>query len=300
MTKIKLILILLITLVATLNAQHDNAGKYGFQILEIGTSPAMSGMADTGSLFSNDALNFISNPAAGLFNKSKIVTASQSFWLADTDIISGAFSANKRKYHWGYAFRHLSYGDFEERDSAGRIIGSYSPIDFVGTLNYAYRLGATHYFGINTNLLYEKISTASAYGFSADLGYVWSTPLKDVKIYSSLKNIGKTSNMDKEDIDLPLNYELGISKEFISSFYDLAFDVKTLKSQDTDFAYNFGVQLKAFEILYLRTGYKAGNDSNEYSYGMGIDYDSFNVNYAYQQMTDGFDDVHKISISYKF
>lgn len=300
MNKIKIIVIVLITLVASLNAQHDNAGKYGFQILEITTSPAMSGMADTGALFSNDALSFTSNPAAGLFNSSKIITISQNFWLGDTDLISGALSQNKRKYHWGYAFRHLNYGTLDSRDETGAIIGEFSPIDFIGTVNYAYRFGATHYFGINTSILYQKISTASSYGFAADLGYVWSTPLKDVKFYSAVKNLGTTSNMDKEKIDLPINYELGISKEFISHYYDLAFDVKTHKSQDTDFAYNFGVQFKSFEILYLRTGFKAGNDSNEYTYGLGIDYDSFNINYAYLQMTDGLDDVHKISLSYKF
>ncbi len=300
MNKIKIIIIVLMVLVASLNAQHNNAGKYGFQILEITPSPAMSGMGDTGSLFSNDALNFVSNPAAGLFNKSKIITVSQNFWFGDTDLISGALSQNKRKYHWGYAFRHLSYGDLDTRDETGRIIGTFSPIDFIGTLNYAYRLGATHYFGINANILYEKISTASSYGFSTDLAYVWSSPIKDVKLYSSLKNLGTTSNMDKEKIDLPISYELGITKEFISRYYDVAFDAKGQKSQDTDLAYNFGAQLKTFEILYLRTGFKVGNDSNEFSYGLGIDYDSFNVNYAYLQMTDGLDDVHKISLSYKF
>ena len=106
--------------------------------------------------------------------------------------------------------------------------------------------------------------------------------------------------MDKENIDLPISYEIGITKEFISRYYDLAFDVKAHKAQDTDLASNFGVQIKTFEILNLRTGYKHNNDSNEFSYGVGIDYDSFSVDYAYLQMTEGFDDVHKISLSYKF
>jgi len=300
MNKIKFILIMLIAVVGTLNAQHENAGEYGFQVLEIATSPAMSGMGDTGAFSTNDALNFLSNPAAGLYNRGKIVTASQSFWLLDTDIISGGLSLNKRKYHWGYAFRHVSYGTLDQRDETGDIIGEFSPMDFVGTINYAYRLGATHYFGINANILYEKIHTASSYGFSTDLGYVWSTPLKDVKLYTGVKNLGTTSKMDKEKIDLPINLELGISKEFISRYYDLAFDVKAHKSEDTDLAYNFGMQVKTFEILYLRTGYKENNDSNDLSFGLGIDYDSFNIDYAYMQMTNGLDDVHKISLSYKF
>jgi hypothetical protein len=300
MNKIKIIVIMLLLLVATLNAQHENAGEYGFQILEINSSPAMSGMGDTGALVIDDGLNFLSNPAAGLFNKSKILTVSQSFWLFDTDIISGGYSVNKRTSHWGFAFTHLGYGSMDTRDEAGDIIGEFSPMDFVGTVNYGFRLGATHYFGINGNLLYEKISTASSYGFSTDLGYVWATPLKDVRLYSALKNLGSTSKMDKENIDLPINYELGITKEILTNYYDISFDTKAVKSQDTDFAYNFGVQLKAMEILYLRTGYKVNNDTNDLSFGVGIDYDSFNIDYAYQQMTDGFDDVHKISLSYKF
>ncbi len=300
MNKIKIIVISLLILVANLNAQHENAGEYGFQILEINSSPAMAGMGDTGALITDDALNFLSNPAAGLFNRSRIITVSQSFWLADTDIISGGYSVNKRKSHWGFAFRNLGYGTIDTRDEAGDIIGEYSPMDFVGTVNYAYRLGATHYFGINGSLLYEKISTASSYGFSTDLAYVWSTPLKDVKLYSAVKNLGTTAKMDQEKIDLPINYELGVSKEFMSNYYDLAFDAKILKSQDTDLAYNFGMQIKTFEILYLRTGYKNNNDTNDLSFGVGIDYDSFNIDYAYMQMTNGFDDVHKLSLSYKF
>lgn len=300
MNKIKIIVIMLLTLVAGLNALPDNVGEYGFQILEINSSPAMSGMGDTGAITSEDALNFLSNPAAGLFNKSKIITVSQSFWIADTDIISGGYSNNKRKSHWGFAFKHLGYGTFDTRDESGAIIGEFSPMDFVGTVNYAVRLGATHYLGMNTSLLYEKISTASSYGFSTDFGYIWSTPLKDVKLYSAVKNLGSTSKMDQEKVDLPLNYEVGISQELFSRYYDLSFDVKAHKSVDTDFAYNLGVQIKTFEILYLRTGYKVNNDTNDLSFGVGIDYDSFNVDYAYLQMTNGFDDVHKISLSYKF
>lgn len=291
---------MLLTLVLSLSAVNENAGEYGFQILEIASSPAMSGMGDTGALNTDDALNFLSNPASGLYNRSRILTISQNFWLADTNIISGGYSLNKRKYHWGFAFRHLGYGTLDTRDETGNIIGEFSPMDFIGTINYAYRFGATHYVGINANILYEKISTASSYGMSADLGYVWSTPLKDVRLYTTLKNLGTTSNMDKENIDLPVNYELGITKELISRYYDLAFDVKAHKSLDTDFTYNVGVQIKTFEILYLRTGYKANNDTNDLSYGIGIDYDSFNIDYAYMQMTNGFDDVHKISLSYKF
>lgn len=300
MNKINFIVIMLLVVVATLSAQHDNAGEYGFQILEIASSPAMSGMGDTGALNTDDALNFLNNPSAGLFNRSRILTVSQNFWLADTNIISGGYSLNKRKYHWGFAFRHLGYGTLDTRDEDGNIIGEFSPMDFIGTINYAYRLGATHYLGINANILYEKISTASSYGISTDLAYVWSTPIKDVRLYTTVKNLGTTSNMDDEKIDLPLKYELGITKEFLTRYYDLAFDVKTHKSQDTDFAYNFGMQVKTFEALYIRTGYKANNDTNELSFGVGIDYDSFNIDYAYMQMTNGFDDVHKISLSYKF
>ncbi|MBI9030534.1 PorV/PorQ family protein [bacterium] len=300
MNKIKIILIVLVTLVASLNALPEKAGEYGFQVLNISSSPAMSGMGDTGAFSTDDALNFMSNPAAGLFNKSRIITVSQNFWIADTDLIAGGYSINKRKYHWGYAFKHLNYGTLDQRDEAGQLIGEYSPLDFVGTINYAYRFGATHFIGINANLLYEKIHTASSVGLSTDLGYVWNTPLKDLKLYTALKNLGTTSKMDKENIDLPITYEIGLAKEFISRYYDLAFDVQAHKAQDTDFAYNFGVQLKTFEILYLRSGYKENNDSNEFSYGVGIDFDSFNVDYAYLPMTNGFDNVHKISLSYKF
>jgi len=301
MRKIKFVLLItFIVIVCSLPAQHDNALKYGFQILEINSSPSMSGMGDTGALATDDGLGFMNHPAAGLFNKNKIVTVSQNFWLSDIDVISGGYSFNKRKYHWGFGFQQLSYGKMDERTENGEVIGQFHPIDFIGTLNYAYRLGATHYFGMNAKMLYEKIHTASSFGISTDFGYVWATPLKDLKLYTAVKNLGTTSKMDEEKIDLPINYELGILQELYTRHYDFAFDAKVHKSLDTDVAANFGFQVKTFETLYLRTGYKVNNDTNDLTFGIGIDYDSFNVDYAYLQMTNGFDNVHKISLSYKF
>ncbi|MFA7055981.1 MAG: PorV/PorQ family protein [Candidatus Cloacimonadales bacterium] len=301
MKKIKFVLLITFIVIAcSLYAQHDNALEYGFQILEINSSPSMSGMGDTGALATDDGLSFMNNPVAGLFNRSRIITVSQNFWLSDINIISGGYSLNKRKYHWGFGFQQLSYGKMEQRTETGEIVGEFHPVDFIGTINYGYRLGATHYFGINTKMLYEKIHTASSIGFSADLGYAWATPLKDLKLYSAVKNLGSTGKMDKEKIDLPVNYEVGVLKELFLAHYDLAFDAKVHKSLDTDVAYNFGFQVKTFEILYLRGGYKINNDTNDLSFGIGIDYDSFNVDYAYLQMTNDFDNVHKISLSYKF
>ncbi|OQY39716.1 MAG: hypothetical protein B6226_01380 [Candidatus Cloacimonetes bacterium 4572_65] len=299
MKKIYLIMII-VALVSLLSGVHENAGEYGFQVLGVNSSPAMAGMGDTGSLVVEDGLNFLANPTAGLFNKSKIVTASQNFWLFDNQMISGGYSENHRKYHFGVGFKQLSYGEIDERDETGAIIGEYTPIDFVGTLNFAYRIGATFYVGINTNFLYEKIHTASSYGVSGDLGYVWAMPIRDTKLYGTVKNIGSTSKMDKEEVDLAKTYEIGLSKEIFSRGYDVAFDAKLFKSDDTDLSYNFGVQLKTFEILYLRSGYKVNDDTNDLSYGIGIDYDSFNIDYAYLQMKDDIDAVHMVSVSYKF
>ncbi len=300
MKKIYLLIVLVVSLVVSLNAVHDNAGEYGFQVLEINPSTAMSGMGDTGVLIVDDAFTFMNNPAAGLFNKSRILSVAQNFWLADTDMTSGAYSLNKRKYHFGIGFKHLGYGDIDERDTNGMIIGEYAPMDLIGTINYAYRFGATHYVGINANFLYEKIHTASSYGVTADLGYVWSVPLRDTKLYITAKNIGSASKMDQEKVDLFRRYEIGLSKEILTSNYDLAFDVNAHKADDTDVQYNFGAQIKVFEILYVRTGYKVDDDVNDMNYGIGIDYDSFNIDYAYMQMKDDIDAVHKVSLSYKF
>ena len=174
------------------------SGSYGFQFLKILSGAETAAQAGNGEFVAGDAFSFLENPAAGLGNRGHILSVTQNYWIFGTKLSSIAYYNSKGKSAFGLSFRQLDYGKIDERDEQQALIGEFHPIDLALVFNYAYRIAPSHYAGININALYEKIDTASGTGISADFGYVFFTPVKDLKIAAALKYLGTTSKRNNE------------------------------------------------------------------------------------------------------
>ena len=279
----------------------ETSGECGFQTLKISSGADHAAQGGCGAFHTNDAFGFLSNPAAALFNKSKVVTISQNYWIFDTTINCGAFSNSNGKSSFAFAYRYLDYGKLENRDDTGVVIGKFHPMDMIISLNIGHRITPDHYAGINVNALYEKIDTASSFGYTFDLGYTYITPIKNLKFSAALKHLGKTSEMEDEAIDLPLTGELSIIDKFEFAAINLFTELKAIKNIDDDeMKAACGIKTELNNKFNLKLGYKFNYDTENISAGFGINIKKVTVDYAYVPFKYEIDDVHMIEISYKF
>jgi len=297
-----LIVFLLAIMPFTIIGINSNAGEFGFQFLQIPISPVASALGGTGIYANSYAGAFIQNPASNLMDERFSLSLQHSMWIVDTNCSQVVYSNSNRNKHFGLLARILDYGQLENRDDTGLLIGNYHPLDANLMANYAIRIMPDHLLGINAGVLYEKLDTASSYGINADLGYIFLTPVTNVILFSSVKNIGFTSKMDNETIKLPLTVEAGMGYIFDElSFADKFSQQLTFnKAIDTGVRISYAAELSLWQILALRLGYKYPYDEENITAGLGINWNNLEIDYGWTSFSDRLNDTHSFGITYNF
>jgi hypothetical protein len=281
-------------------AINSNAGEYGFQFLQIPISPVASALAGNGIYANNYPGAFVLNPAANLMDEGFSLSLNHSVWLVDTNLTQIIYSRGNRNKHFGLSARVLDYGQIDTRDDTGAIIGNYHPLDANLMTNIAYRVLPDHMIGVNVGLLYEKIESASSYGITSDLGYVFLPPITNSVFFASMRNLGVTSEMEKEAVKLPLTCEVGIGYSIPSDVFTLSQQVAVNKAADSEARYNVSAELALWKTLALRLGYKFNYSDENLTAGLGINWREIGINYGWTSFSDRLNDTHTFGITYNF
>ena len=283
--------------------QAETSGEYGFQMLKISSGACSSAQGGVGGYNSNEAFTYLQNPSAALFNRGRRISIAQNYWIFDTNINSGSYLYSNGKSSFGAGYRYLDYGTIENRDDTGTEIGEYHPMDMVISFNFGYRITPDHYTGVNVHALYEQIDTSSSLGAAFDLGYTYLTPIQNLMLTAAVKNLGKTTEMDKDVIELPVSGEAGVVHKYDFNFALLSYEIKAIKHIDDDeLKAAMGLKFELNRRLNLKLGYKYNFDAEGFTTGFGVNLKKIAVDYAYVMFDadSEIDDVHVIGLTYKF
>lgn len=279
---------------------QDNAGEYGFKFLHIPVSPASLALAGRAPDAVSNPAAFAIQPALNTVERQRSLGVSHSKWLADTDFTNVCYSYSTRRNHFGMLLRHLSYGEIEKRDDAGNIIGTYNPLDMGLMLNYSLRLSPSQYLGVNAGFVYEKLASASSVGFSTDLGYTWLPPLQDTKLSVAVRNLGLSSKMNDEAIDLPIIAELDLNRGFDFESYDVVVGGSLSKALDEPLKGTLHTEVHMWDSLILRAGYRINYSGEALSAGLGFRFQKFGVDYGWADSVGDLNSIHALGLSYHF
>ncbi len=313
---LSLIILFCVGICVTLCGISGNA-EYGFKMLNIPVGVGISGQSNTGTFSNQDASGFLENSAAPVLRNNRLISFTQNSYLVDTNQNSIFFSNSNGKKHFGIGMRTLDYGSIDKRDDSGQIVGTFHPLDLNLMISSGYRLHPDHYLGINAGLLYEKIDAASSYGATFDLGYTYLPPLRNTRVFTAIRNIGFTSKMDKESIQLSKRLDFGISKDFptlASIPLITTVEVKSIFESGCSWSGKMGVQTTYQDIFSVRLGTDLNyllntmydnkyNDAPSWTIGAGFKIMHFLVDYAYTPyylVSTETDAVHRIGVTYQF
>jgi hypothetical protein len=292
--------VLFVLLPLAVAAINPNAGEYGFQFLQIPISPNATALAGNGIYANAYPGAFILNPAANLIDERFSLSVQHNLWLVDTSCSQIVYSHGNRDRHFGLAGRIMDYGEIDTYDDTATLIGTYHPLDANLMVNFAYRILPDHMVGLNAGLVYEKLDTASSYGISADLGYMFLPPITNSVFFAALRNLGTTSRMENEKVKLPLTFETGIGYTLPLQDKKLAFQFAINKAVDTDLRFTASTELSLWQLLALRLGYKGNHDEEGLTAGIGINWQRLEIDYGWTSFSDRLNDTHAFGITYNF
>jgi opacity protein-like surface antigen len=338
-SKFALLLILAAGIVPALS--QDNVTKVGTtsaKFLNIPVGARATALGGAFAAIANDATAAYWNPGAlSHLNQSELYFM-HSDYFADINLayISAAFPLE------GFGTVGLSLTSLYMNemlvttidDPEGLTGSTFDAGSFAFGVSYARNLTDKFTLGATVKYISETIAKSKASGMAIDLGTLFTTPFRDIRLGVSVSNFGPKLRIDGDDLlvqkdidpsihgnnesvnanlttdefDLPLNLRLGLAYDPIktdNNRFTVAIDA--LHPNDNSESVNAGAEWALFkERFFLRGGYRnLFIDENESSYtaGFGLQYLSaslkFRLDYAYadQQHLQG---IHQFGFSLRY
>jgi len=255
-----------------------------FLKIEIGARALAMGGAFVAT--ANDASASYWNPAGLAQLRSKEITVQQVNWLADMDLKYGGIAVPLNDHTIGLSMTFMDYGEWDVTtidapEGTGEKFGAQ---DIALGLSYAYNLTDRFAFGANVKYISQRIWHMSASAIAFDIGTLFETQFKGLRIGMSFTNFGSKMTMrgkdakvfqdvgpeiegnnerinaylETEEWDLPLSFRVGVAMDVIKNDYSkLTIAVDTIAPNDNLEYVNSGFEYGWKNFVFLRGGYKA-------------------------------------------
>ena len=305
-----------------------------FLSIPIGARATAMGSAFTASV--NDATSIYWNPA-GLGSMEKATfAAEQASWLAGIDFNYVAVVVPTRIGTIGLGVTAMRTPDMEvttitDQNGTGEMFDAASyafALSFGRTLTDKFSIGGT------AKLISERIWNSNASGLALDVGTVFVTPFRGIRLGASISNFGTKMQIGGDDLlvlvdidpnnrgnnqsnraelrtdqfDLPLTMRIGLAGEvFQTENSRLTLAVDALSPNNSGQYINVGAEFGVLgDLLMVRGGYSElflEDSVRSFALGGGLRYDfaalNFALDYAYENQ-EFFDGVNRFTLAVQF
>ncbi len=268
----------------SLQAQEfRKSGTTGYVFLELPVTARSVGMGETGLSLTNAGADglFINPSLVGFNTRGWSLHMTYSDWYVET-----RHHALGITYHLpavGTLGAQVIYFDFGSMKETRTIspglegtyvdLGTYSAQAYAAGITFARQLTDKFSFGAAVWGVREEIATYSSSGAVVDLGFVYLTGFRSLRIGTSLKNFGLESSYETENFKMPQQLRLGLSWEILGSLASdthVTMCAEAVHPNDARERIHTGVEGVFMNTLIVRGGYKYGYDDENLTLGLGL------------------------------
>ncbi len=304
-------LLLCTFMVSPASSHNDKSGTSVLSFLKFGPGAKAMGMGEAFTAQWSGVGSSYWNPAAISGTKETQVSLTHLQWFQD--ITAEHFSAATKSggNAWGLLLSWGKTPGIQKRDEIPTTepLAQIDAHDVVLSLSYARNLERRCNLGFSVKWLYEKIDISSASGFGFDFGGICSPfmgsgkPLvENLRFGVAILNLGSKMKFEQQSYSLPALYKVGISEYFKKDAWssDFTLNLDLIKPRDNDMKFHLGTEYGLYKTFSLRLGYQLGYDEKNISFGMGIKFKKFAIDYAFVPYKSDLGDVHSVSLIAEF
>ena len=300
----------------------QKVGTTSIQTLKIATSVRAIGMGETYCAVADDIQSVFWNPAGLIHLEGTSAYFCQINMPADIQFNTAAVARNfGRRGVFGMHLLAMTTGDMPVRTifSPQGTGENFMAYDIIGGVSWAQRLTDRFIFGANLRLVNSGLEDESYTGVLGDMGTLYETAIRSIKIGMSVQNFGPDIKYSGEYMDYldqgrrarsepkkvsyssappPTIYRIGLSANIFTltgaerpDNLDGIMAIEMSHPNDNRERINFGMELLFMDMLALRGGYKLrwknniGYDEERWTAGFGLRIPlpsvRFSVDYAY-------------------
>lgn len=266
---------------------QSKVGTTAVPFLGITAGPRAFALGGAFTAMGDDASAMYTNPGAFSRMTRSQALATTTNWLVGT------------RYNWigcvlkitaadavGFSFTQLDYGEDDVTtvlapDGTGE---KWSAADFALGLSYSRNLSDRFSIGGTAKYIQTKIFHETASAFAVDIGLLFYTPFRDMRLGMSISNFGTDLRMDGRDLlqridldpdglgnnesvvarlktdawPLPLFFRVGLAGEVLKSqALRVTLLADALRPSDNTETIQAGCETALYERVFLRAGYKS-------------------------------------------
>jgi len=309
----------------------NNNGTRPAQFLKFAVGSRAVAMGESFAAVANDASALYWNPAGVGNLKHLELHLTHANYLADINFnFAGLVVPIAKNSNLGFSAMAWSMGDepvTTPDDPTGAAGLTWSASSFAVGLTFSRALTDRFAVGLTGKYIQENLYHSSAKTLAIDIGSLYDTGIRGIKIGMAMTNFGGKLKVSGRDLNvrttpirpgnptqpgdlgtsswpLPLNFRVGLSFEIFrneSSALLVASDF--IHPTDADERLNFGAEYTLNNRLFVRGGYKMNYEEESFSAGGGVNLPitSYNliIDYAFNDFGI-LGDVHRFSFGFKF
>lgn len=269
----------------------QKVGMTGAKFLALPVGPRASGMGEAYVAMADDASAAFWNPAGLAQVEGNEFFVSSTKWPADIQFEAAAVSLNAGG--WGKMAIHilvLHMGDMRVRtayfpDGTGEMFTASS---LAGGISIAKSMTDRFSMGVSLKYIREDYYNVTANGWAIDIGSVYETGWRGMKIGMSMSNFGPDIAFDGtykkwydleepgeitdfEEYSIPLTFRFGVTVD-VANFAgnNITLVADAIHPADNKEMVNIGAEMAVLGLAKIRVGYKMGADEGGLAAGAGI------------------------------
>ncbi len=279
-----------------------SSAQTGFTFLEIPVGARESAMGGAGVALVTGPTSAAHNPAALARLKYTSFAALTSRHFGDSRASYFGLNIRTNKisitpHFWGTSVPDVEYRTAPTSEPISKFDATFSAVGVSTGWMVTKGLSA----GLTARYLHSKINFESAEGWSSDAGVLWDSPIEQLSIGAAVNHFGAVNQYATEDVTLPTTMRIGGAwKQELGSAGGLLLTAEGAGVRDNTPRFSGGVEYAAPQYLSLRLGYVAGLDAQGISFGAGLEYHRFRVDYAFLPYKEELGEGHRVGLTIEF
>ncbi len=300
--------------------EFAKVGTVGTQFLKIPVGARGAAMGHAFSSLSDDGTAMFWNPAGLMKIEKTTVSLERINWLADISYDAIMISHKLQpSLALGVFVTSLNSGDIEVTTvEQPQGTGSYFNVtDMMIGVSAATQLTNKFTLGANIKYIREDLDGEVAGAYSVDVGTMYDTRWKTVRLSMAIRNFGPEIQLDGNYYDFDNGTQQEEPTEFLEYHYPMTFKLGlaidpvltethrfTLVGElehpnDNLERYNLGGEYGFQNMFFLRGGYTFRHDTLGLSSGLGAKWKGFGIDYAFSDYGI-LDEVHRFNVNFSF
>lgn len=301
MQRTLLLIVLPMILIVPTSLRAGDPGDSGALFLRLGMGARSLGMGEAFTAVAEDASSAYWNPAAmsAVLGTRLMFTHTEYFQSVKLEQLVLTHETDYGTFGLGFTGLHMGEMDRYEDVPSEIPLGTFSAHDVSFTLAYSRYFLPNLSAGVAVKPVYQKIDETTASGVAFDIGLYHVSQIPGVKFAAVAANIGAPMKFVDEEFALPRMLKIGGSYERHIDVLkgDILATLDIVFPNDGNTKQHIGAEYGYSRQLFLRAGYKGNYDSQGPTFGLGVRYRQFDLDYGVLFGGNDLGDSHRISLS---